>query len=175
VQVISGEPPYNQPALPFPYMPLDAQTPPNPGNAYALSKHVGEVMLEYFARKYGLSATALRFPYLVDDGAMAWLRSKPERTGSTRGEGFTFLHMLDAAALVAAILKANLTGYRVYFPAAHDNSAHRTAEETIRNHYAGITLRKPIEEMSSLVDIAAIERATGWTPQRGSLGGSTAG
>ena len=67
MQVISGGPPYDHATPAFPYLPLDGQTPPSPGNAYGLSKQVSEVMLEYFSRRYGMTATLVRFPFVVVD------------------------------------------------------------------------------------------------------------
>ncbi len=123
VQVISGnrdehEPPGGQ--CP-PYLPMDGDVPPNPGNPYALSKQLGEQMLAYFARQAGIVCVAIRLPWLVNDDHLAWIKANPPRSPGGRGEAFTFLHFQDAASLLQAVLDAPLTGFRVYFPASRDN------------------------------------------------------
>jgi nucleoside-diphosphate-sugar epimerase len=40
--------------------PISEQAPAQPSNPYALSKHLGEIACEFFARTYGMSITVLR-------------------------------------------------------------------------------------------------------------------
>ena len=143
----------------LPYLPLDGDVPPEPDNPYALSKQVGEVMLAYFARQAEMDCVALRFPLLLDP---AW---HSKRLLSNATEGFAFLHIADAAALVLACLKASLPGFRIYFPASPDNGLGKPAAEVIREHYPNVPLRRPLEQIESLVDISRIQAETGWTPK----------
>ena len=156
------------PPVCLPYLPLDGDVPANAGNPYALSKQVAEVMLNYFTRTTDLAAIAVRFPYLVDDKIMARIRSFPERWGGARAEGFSFLHLRDAAALLEALLRSPVPGYRVYFAASRDNTLMKPAAEVIRQHFPDVPLRKPLEDIDSLVDLSALERDTGWSPRHSS-------
>jgi hypothetical protein len=70
----------------------------------------------------------------------------------------------DGAALVVAILAAPLSGYRAYFPASRGNLLGRSVPELIREFYPNVPLRRPIDEIESLVDTSEIERETGWKP-----------
>src|SRR5438034_1203665 len=38
----------------LPYLPLDGDVPPNPGNPYAASKVAGEMLLKYFGKFHGI-------------------------------------------------------------------------------------------------------------------------
>ena len=67
--------------------------------------------------------------------------------------------------LLLAILNTDLPGYRVYFPSASDWTGVSPLPETLEKHYAGIPLRKPVEQLKNLVDISRITQETGWTPQ----------
>jgi nucleoside-diphosphate-sugar epimerase len=157
------------PALCLPYLPLDSDMPANAGNAYSLSKQVAEVMLSYFARTASITGVAVRFPYLLDDWMWDRMKVSPARWGSSRAEGFTFLHCRDAAAFLDALLKSPIGGFHIYFPAARENSQMQPAADVIRQHYPEVPLRKPLEQIDSLVDLSAIERDTGWTPRFSSL------
>jgi UDP-glucose 4-epimerase len=171
VQVISGKHEEHEPhaADGLPYLPLDGNVPPDPGNPYALSKHLGETMLAYFARQAGIVCVAIRLPWLVDDDHMGRIKANPPRYPGARREGFTFLHFQDAARLVDAVLRAPLTGFRVYFPASRDNRLCRPPAEVIREHFADTPLRRPLEQIDSLVDLSGIERETGWLPKFSTL------
>lgn len=171
VQVISGKRDKHEPHAVdgLPYLPLDGDVPPNPGNPYALSKQLGELMLAYFARQAGIVCVAIRLPWLVDDDQLAWIKANPPRFRGACGEGFTFLHFQDAARLVEAVLRAPLTGFRVYFPASRENRLHRPPAEVVREHFADTPLRRPLEQIDSLVDLSGIERETGWLPKFSAL------
>jgi len=163
VQVISGlryGPSSN--ALPPPYLPFDGSTPPRPGNPYALSKHVSEQMLAYFVRAGIPTGVAIRYPGLIAP------KSRPHRRGTTAScapEGFAWLMTSDAAALVEAVLRSSVTGFRIYFPAARGNGAGKPVADVVREFYDGVPLRQPMEQIESLVDISAITQETGWVPQ----------
>jgi nucleoside-diphosphate-sugar epimerase len=170
VQVLA---PYSQkedvPTACLPYLPLDGDMPACPSNAYALSKQAAEVMLEYFTRIAGIGGVAVRFPFLIEDWMFARIKAFPAKWGPSRAEGFAFLHCRDAATLLESLLRAPLTGYRTYFVASRENAQAKSAADVIRQHYAGIPLKKPIEQIDSLVDLSAVERDTDWTPRFSSL------
>jgi UDP-glucose 4-epimerase len=164
IQVIGDHSsPETDPGLCLPYLPLDSATPANPGNAYALSKQVGEVMLSYFARQAQMTCIALRFPWLVDPAKGKFSSRMP--THATKVEQvFSYLSLSDAANLIAAILRSPLSGFRIYLPACPDNRLGQSAATLIRKYYQTVPLQRPLEKIDALIDIAQIKRETGWSP-----------
>jgi len=158
------------PELP-PYLPLDSHVPDNPGNPYALSKVLTERMLRYFASEVeGMSCIALRLPYML---VPEWIPAMRVQFAQSKAahEGFSFLHTDDAGTLMVALVAANLApGYRCYFPAARNPSNGRPVADLLREYYAQVPLRKPADQIESLVDTSEIERDTGWTPAFNSIG-----
>ena len=169
IQVQSGRRGEQPSALP--YLPLDSELPPNPGNAYGLSKQATEIMLQFYARQHGIHSVALRFPYLIDREMLAHVRDPSHRRHRmgyvNRDEAFTCLMVDDAASLILAILKTPLEGFRVYFPAVDGLRGEMTVAQAIHDHFSNVPLRQPAEEMTSLVDISRITRETGWVPAIG--------
>jgi nucleoside-diphosphate-sugar epimerase len=149
------------------YLPLDGAAPPNPGNPYALSKAVSEQMLAYYARQHGLSCVAVRFPALVEPEQLrrwrGFLRDDPAAYQNP-DEGFAYLPYRDAAALLGAVLRADLPGFRTYLPAAADPLAPLPVAELIRRYFADVPLRRPIDQIAGLVDTSFLERETSWKP-----------
>lgn len=169
VQVISGDRRFGQTNNPsaLPYLPLDGQTLPNPGNAYALSKLAGEIMLGYFVKTAGLSCVAIRFPALYAYDRLEQLTNEPltsPRPGHRLDEAFTYLSMDDAAQLIGCTLAAELPGFRIYFPAAPEPTLDWPIDEIVATYFPDVPLRKPAEALSSLVDISRIVEETGWRP-----------
>lgn len=171
VQVISGRLFERDPdsCCLLPYLPADGDVPANPGNPYALSKHVSEVMLEYFARHHAMSCIAVRFPLMVTPEMAARWRRNPGRPISGHDEAHAWLYPADGGTLVEAILRASLPGFRVYLPSARSTGFSEPAAETIRERFAGIPLRQPLEQITSLVDISRITEETGWVPTHNGL------
>lgn len=160
VQVTAGA---SESGPPAPYLPLDGELPPRPGNRYALSKHFGELSLRYFTEQAGLNGVAIRFPWLLDNGTLAKCPFPPEPTGRGLQEGLAILHFRDAASLIADCVRVALPGFRIYFPAAPDNLLGLPAATVIRRYYPGVPLRRPLDQIPSLVDLSRIQSETGWS------------
>jgi nucleoside-diphosphate-sugar epimerase len=151
-----------------PYLPLDGDAPANPRNAYALSKQVGEILLEYVSRQSQISCVAIRYPWLIEQARHAFPRKTRARTSHLEGV-FSYLSYADAASLVLAILQNPLPGFRIYLPAHPKPRRTESPADLIRKYYPGVPLRRPLEEIESLVDISRIQDETGWSPA-GSVG-----
>lgn len=141
---------------PEPSWPLTGDTPPAPSNLYALSKAVTEAVLRFYAERCGIDAVALRFPLLHNHED--WSRvSAGEETAIDIFEGFTGLTYDDAAALVLAILRSDLPGYRCYAPATSHRHADHTMSELVSRFYPDAP-----RHLDDLVDISRITEETGW-------------
>ncbi len=152
------------------YLPIDGDAPCCPGNTYALSKEAGENQLRYYARLHPeLCCAAVRFPFLFHDRYRRWFRRMAGFGRRLRyanlDEGFSYLHVEDAASLVLAIVQKTTPGYHQLFPAAPDTPVGKPLPEIIEEFYPGVPLRVPADEMESLVDISKIEADWGWRPE----------
>jgi nucleoside-diphosphate-sugar epimerase len=148
------------------YLPIDADIPACAANPYGLSKQVGETMLAYYARQHGIAGVALRYPALLPDEQLPRVpRWAVGPTLNEAEEGCGWLSFQDAARLIESILRAKLPGFRIYHPAAPEPLCRQTADELLRTVYANVPLRRPAEEITSLIDISRISEETGWTPQ----------
>jgi len=154
----------------LPYLPLDSQAPCAPGpNAYGQSKELAERVLQNLAAAHpALSATALRFPMLVNEQAIG----RFEKLRSIDTSWFNFsecvshLTFEDAAELTALVLERAGAGYRHYFPALAIQFVGKSAADVIREFYPDTPLRQPLEAIDELIDVSAITRETGWRPTR---------
>ncbi|NJL32368.1 MAG: NAD(P)-dependent oxidoreductase [Phycisphaerales bacterium] len=151
----------------LPYLPLDSDMPQNPGNVYALSKCASEDMLRYVAKHSQTQCVALRLPWVASEKRHRSSQKNPEwpRHHINLDECLCYLLRPDVAALVHCILKTDLPGYRIYFPAAPETSYGKPAGEMLDEYYRNVPLRIPREQCTSLVDISRITADTGWKPQ----------
>ncbi len=148
----------------FPYLPIDGDAPPNPSNAYALSKVLGEQMLQHLAQQHPqLSATAIRLPGLPD------LNNRPDRRLASKwlsiNECFAYLEINDAARLVARALEKAAPGYRQYLPSGRVDFGQHGVANIIQRYYTHIPLRQPVDQIDQLIDTTAVSDQLGWQPQ----------
>jgi len=170
IQVIAGDRRgrENEPLPPseLPYLPIDGDIPPNPGNPYALSKAATEDALRYYARHAGMSCVAIRFPMLPHPRWQSFARMSPHkfhpRGPSMLDEGFAYLMLGEAATLVQAVLNTDLPGFRVYQPAAANPMLRKPIRDIIAEFYPNVPLRQPAKGLSTLVDTSRITHETGW-------------
>jgi nucleoside-diphosphate-sugar epimerase len=151
------------------YLPLDGVLSPNPRNLYGFSKAVGEVLVRSILSTAGVECQSVRFPWLVspEPGKPWGRRLQPlsvEENWVEIEQGFTCLSFNDAARLVLACLNTTLPGYRTYYPGVSVVPS-ELLDTYLDRYYSGVPLRKPRRELASLVDLAAIEADTGWTPE----------
>lgn len=155
----------------LPYLPLDSDVPPNPGNPYALSKVVGETTLRYFVECRGLaSGVAVRYPGMMPHEHFGMRRrwmggGRRRQSFGLLDEAFSYLSYEDAAAFTATVVRADLPGFRTYFPAARTPRIETPIPEIIETYFPNVPLRRLVSEMNSLVDLSKIERETGWSPK----------
>ena len=143
-----------------PHFPMDRETPVCPQNWYALSKLAGENALEYYAGQHGLDSVAFRFPMLVH-----WDMKPAGRVERKAYHNvWRFLTMMEAARLLEHCLRADLPGFRAYFPVYPGTVLGWTPQDVIREFFPDTPLRKPLEKIETLVDISHITRETGWAP-----------
>ncbi|OGV42186.1 MAG: hypothetical protein A2X48_15100 [Lentisphaerae bacterium GWF2_49_21] len=153
------------------YLPLDGEAPANPGNVYGLSKQLCEELLSFYAREKGMSCIAFRFPFLFNPEylkyyrryRMSWKIYVSQQTNLE--ECFAALSVNDSARLISAVLKADISGYRCYYPASPIPVINESIPVLLKKYYKGVELRKPLAELKSLVDISKITKETGWTPE----------
>jgi nucleoside-diphosphate-sugar epimerase len=148
-----------------PYLPVDGDAPAWPACPYGLMKSLAEQMLQFHSRVHGVTTFSLRFPWLAPLERIEARQQvdRPPQVIALAGV-FSWLTYEDAAALVVACLKSQVTGSRTYLPASPIPTTGKPVADIIREHYSNIPLRRPLEQITSLVDVSRIERDTGWRP-----------
>lgn len=150
------------------YFPLDGDSPPNCGNTYALSKKLSEEMLRFYDRHgaHKTQVVVVRFPAILlmewSTGLLKRWRELPPKY--LLDEAFTYLALPDAATFIAAVLAADLPGYRCYMPTADDVWSDQAVPELIHRHFPHVPLRGDPAKWRSLSDTGRITRETGWRP-----------
>lgn len=151
------------------YLPLDSDTPANAKNPYSLSKIAAEHVLANWLAPCGISCVAIRLPWCCPPEVFERMKknySKQVQPGAFLDEGLAYVHGEDAASLVAAIVQAELPGFRIYLPAANSLLSDFSPAEAVAKFFQGVAIRGDLSAMKSLVDVSRITAETGWIPRR---------
>jgi nucleoside-diphosphate-sugar epimerase len=152
------------------YLPMDGSLPARPANAYSLFKHTAEVTLEYLCQRQGVTGIALRYPAIYSESHMKKITNLFRKgnlwvghTPMVLQEGCAFLTVADAVRLTLACVTADLSGYHCLLPTT---TWHWPApvRNLITQYFQGVELRRPIDQIDNLVDLAIVTQKTGWTP-----------
>jgi len=162
-----GEAEAGQPSR-LPYLPVDGAAPARPMNLYGLSKAATEQMLRYYVDNVeGFAAVAIRFPSLPSERHLGYYAATTPREPSPRSrvdEAFSYLTQPDAARLIAAVLDKMAPGYDPLMPAQRGNRLGMPPAELIERYYQGVELRRPADQIESLVDLDPLRERYGWAP-----------
>lgn len=158
------------------YLPADGRMTARPSSPYGMSKKISEELVEFYTREYGMNGVSIRFPAVINNDHIDHYRSHHRNVkhrhhsrylnywASSAEECFSCLSSRDAGRLVNAVLSADIKEYKCYFPTASTLNTEIPIPELIKKYFPNVKLRKPVEEMTHLVDISAIVKDTGWQP-----------
>ncbi len=149
------------------YIPMDEEHPLWPQDAYGLSKQVGEVMAESFARRVpAMAIISLRPSYVVvPEEYESLLRRAWADPAWGRSTFWTYTDVRDLAVAFRLALTAPLTGHHPFFIMAPDTYMRDfPTEELLRRYYPDIP-RVEIAGRAAPITCRRAERLLGWGAQ----------
>ena len=145
------------------YLPIDEAHPLAPQDAYALSKTLGENVVEAAVRRGMIDAVSLRMPWIQSPAT--FLREVgPRRASAESGRDlWSYIDARDAAAGFLAAVEAKTTGHLRLFLSAADTYSETPTADLVRAAYPAVTLTRPLDGHVSVIDTAAARAALGFT------------
>jgi len=115
------------------FLPLDESHPPQPQQAYALSKVANESYARMLAERQGLSVAVIRLPWMsswkLDGSEDLSFLDQPTQTASELG---TYLHVRDGATAFAAALLSPRPEFEAYNVVAPNALTNRPLADVLR-------------------------------------------
>ncbi|WP_232821835.1 NAD-dependent epimerase/dehydratase family protein [Desertihabitans aurantiacus] len=162
-----GVPMNSHPVQPA-YYPLDEESPVAHDDAYSLSKWVDEQTARMAHSRWGVDVLAVRFPLVRDAASLRrWSRQMVDDPdlGRLGREGWAYLDLRDAVALIEAGLTRPLTGAHVVLATAADILPDRPTEELLDRWAPDVPRRRPFPGRQGLVDCDRARQLLGWEPR----------
>ncbi|MBA2390342.1 MAG: NAD(P)-dependent oxidoreductase [Geodermatophilaceae bacterium] len=137
------------------YVPLDEAHPMQPQDAYALSKVVGEVMADAFARRTEMTIVSLRLAWIHTPASFQeQLMPMWEDRAAGASNLWGYVDARDAARACRLALEADVKGHERFFIAAPDTFMPIRSEDLVREFYPEAELRPGFGEHASLFSSA---------------------
>ncbi|MCX5496759.1 NAD(P)-dependent oxidoreductase [Kaistia dalseonensis] len=147
------------------YLPVDEAHPNAPQDAYALSKTLGEDIIDAAVRRGALDAVSLRMPWI--QSAETFLREVgPRRAGKDSGRDlWSYIDARDAAAAFLAAVEGKTTGHVRLFLSAADTYSETPTADLIQAAFGNLPLKKPLPGHAAVIDTDAARAAIGFVPK----------
>jgi UDP-glucose 4-epimerase len=151
------------------YLPVDEEHPLRPQDSYALSKVLGEQLMDAAVRRSDVRCTTIRPSWVQWEGNIERnigpiVRGK----GAEPSVGFwSYVDLYDLAQAMRLAAESDLPGHEAFYIAQPDNSAGLPLADLLRRHHGdAIPLRDLPRPDASSTSTAKAERLLGWKPTR---------
>ncbi len=145
------------------FLPIDESHPLAPQDAYALSKTLGEDVIDAAVRRGKLDAVSLRMPW-IQSPATFLKEVGPRRASPDSGRDlWSYIDARDAAAGFLAAVEAKTDGHHRFFLSAADTYSETPTADLVRAAFPGVTMRQPLEGHAAVIDTSAAKAALGFT------------
>lgn len=136
--------------------------------SYALSKLLGEVMAEEYAREHpAMKFICLRFSNVLDDTDYAQGQSWQGDAQIRRWNLWSYIDVRDAAQSVRLGLESDLTGMHAFIIANADTVMHRPSRELMAEVFPAVPFTADIPGTQSLFCIQKARTMLGFNPTHG--------
>jgi nucleoside-diphosphate-sugar epimerase len=148
-----------------PYLPVDEGHPPGAQDVYAVTKWLGEEMVEAAVRRGVFSAVSLRMPWIQTPETFHAAVGPRRRQAEAARDLWAYLDARDAASAFVTAVERPVEGHLRLFLSAADSYMERPSADLVAEAYPGTPIRTPLEGTAALIDISAARQALGFAPR----------
>jgi len=151
------------------YLPVDEEHPLRPQDPYAMSKVVGEQLMDAAVRRSDVRCISIRPSWVQYEANIERNLGPIVRGGGDEpSAGFwSYVDLYDLAQALRLAAESELPGHEVFYIAQPDNSAGLPLVDLIRRHHGDeIEIRDVDRPDGSGISTAKAQRMLGWEPTR---------
>jgi len=162
---VLGYPFFETPIAPA-YVPIDSAHPVAPQDAYALSKWLGEEVVDAAVRRRPvLSAVSLRMPWIQTAATFAReVVGRRARAALVARDLWAYLDAGDAAAAFVAAVARPIEGHRRLFISAADTFAEVETAALVRAAYPRTVMKRALAGYETVFDLGEARETLGFVP-----------
>jgi nucleoside-diphosphate-sugar epimerase len=155
--------PFNELPVKIHYLPLDEAHPCAPQDSYALSKYVGEVILDAAVRRGRLTATSIRMPWVQTAGSFETdiLLARKDPAVASRNL-WAYVDARDAGRAFAHALAHENEGHMRVLVSAADTFMEQETKDLVPTAFEGVEVRGALNGHSSLINCSLAHESLGF-------------
>ena len=146
-------------------LPLTEEEPAAPQDVYALTKWLGEEMLEAFVRRTGRSAVSLRLPWIHTPETFVKQVLPVRDSLESALHLWSWIDARDAAEGFVAGAEAEISGHERLYLAARESFSTRASSDLARQGWPNAPVSRPLLGQESLIDAARARTVLGFEPR----------
>lgn len=150
------------------YAPVDEEHPIHPQDPYALSKHMGEQLMDAAVARSDLRCLSIRPCWVQWEGNYARNLGPQVRDASVLSPNlWSYIDLYDLADALRLAAESDLPGHEVVYIASPDNAGGHDFAAVLAEHYGDrIALRDLDRRDASGISVAKARRLLGYAPTR---------
>lgn len=160
-----GLPFANKPSAPD-YFPIDSEHGTRALDVYALTKLLGENIVDYWVARTGGNAVSIRMPWIQDPEIFSRDVLPRRGTEDAKLDLWAYIDARDAARAFVLSAQANLLGHKRFFISARDTYSEIESAKLIAEYYPDVPVNKEIHGFSSLLSNEEAKELIGFEPQQ---------
>ncbi len=147
----------------YDYFPIDENHPQRVEDCYSLSKLVGEMQGDAFARLYGdMTLSSFRFHGVIVPGHYEHWRTHPRTPRKDQSLG-GYTDVRDAARACRLAIEADFKGHEAFFIIAADTNSRTPSLELAERFYPDVPITGDLSGFNSFFNCEKAKRLLGWT------------
>lgn len=165
---VLGYPFFETPIAPA-YLPIDSMHPVAPQDAYALSKWLGEEIVEAAVqRRPQLSGVSLRMPWIqTAETFPREVEARRTRAALVARDLWSYLDARDAASAFVAAVERPIEGHQRLYISAADTFMETETETLVRAAYPAAARKRFLAGCETVFDLSEARAALGFAPRFG--------
>ena len=162
---VLGYPFFERPVVPV-SLPVDEAQPVGAQDVYALSKWLGEEIVEAAVRRGALaSAASLRMPWIQTPSSFFCEVGPRRATPDSCRDLWAYLDARDAADAFLRAVERPVAGHARLFLSAADTFMDEPTAPLVARSYPGVPLAKPLPGCAAVIDTALARTTLDWAPR----------
>ncbi|WP_323131336.1 NAD(P)-dependent oxidoreductase [Sinorhizobium medicae] len=133
------------------YLPVDEHHPAQPQDVYAVTKWLGEEMVDAWTRRIGGSAISLRMPWIQTPESFMSEVAKRRLTEEAALDLWAYIDARDAARAFLLAANAQTPGHERFFISAGDSYSETPTADLLAARYPGTQVRTSLEGHAGLL------------------------
>lgn len=149
------------------YFPIDEHHPPAPQDVYAVTKWLGEEMVDAWVRRTGHAAASIRMPWIQTAESFSE-QVKPRREREEAGlDLWAYIDARDAGRAFVQAAEAEISGHERFFISAADTYSEQPTAALIDATYPEVERRADLPGHTALLDNTRAKNLIGFAPEHG--------